>query len=595
MVSTLSDTEESLKIFASTSPARIQEGDNTNITIEIRRATPNKAYTFRINVSNPAGNFSARDVTVVTDMIGSGSNSTEYLGAFTDANTDYVGTYSVAVKNVTTNETLVTTSFTVGLTDKLKYARNETVIVKGSGYAANENVTVDIELDEVPIVEQNVTANTLGIVNYAWQIPQDATPGTYTVSIANATTSGTAKNPPDVQEFYVEVWEAQILARNLANEPVANLTIKAYNNTLVPAQFLNLNKTTNENGTASFMLATGNYTFKAFWKQVEVSNFSSEIKNDTVLDENDWVAQLSNLKITVKDEATNEYLPFIQLQLKYNYTTEKNKNITETSHYETNFTGTVHIHNLFVNISYTVEAKRYGLSLPPIQNETIPSPWNTLTIKFPVYTTFINVVDSQNNPVEGVRVETYEWSGGLTQEKTTGSNGNTTFYLTFGRYRVRVSNGTVLLNETIVDLTQNQSFLVYLSVYNIDCTVEVVDYFGQPVPNAMVKIERKTGTKYEVTAPLGFTGRDGHVNFSGILGGDSRISIFIGGQLSGTKKLYLTNAKHIVFNLSSYVVIAGYAMETSQFVTAIALVVLVVAFIVALTHKRLLKIFIRRK
>ncbi len=153
-----------------------------------------------------------------------------------------------------------------------------------------------------------------------------------------------------------------------------------------------------------------------------------------------------------------------------------------------------------------------------------------------------------------------------------------------------------LLNETIVDLTQNQSyFLVYLSNYNINFTVEVVDYFRQPIPNAMVKIERNTGTKYEVTAPSGFTGPDGHVTFSGILGGDSRISIYVGGQLSGTKDLYLTNSKQVTFNLNRYVVIAGYAVETSQFVTAIAIAILVVVFIVALTYKRLLKIFMKSK
>ncbi len=340
-VSTLDSATNSLEVSVSTSPTRIQEGDNTTITIEISQATPEKTYTFGINVTNPAETFSAINITIMTNATGSGSNSTEYWGAFSGANTNYTGTYFVAVKNVTTNEILATTSFTV------------------------------------------------------------------------------------------EVWLCQIQARNLANETVVNLTIKVYNDTNVPAQFLNLNQTTNENGTASFMLATGNYTFKAFWKQVEVGNLSVPIRDD--IEEKLWV-QLSNLKITVIDEATNEYLPFIHLRLEYNHTIETT---------ETNLTGTALIHNLFTNVNYTVKAERYGLPLPPFQIGISRKPLNELTVKFPMYTMFIHVEDFKKNPAEGVRVEALEWSSGLTQNKTTDSNGNVTFSLTFGRYRVRVYNGTV--------------------------------------------------------------------------------------------------------------------------------------------------------
>lgn len=591
-VSTFEDTDNSLKVSVSTYPTRIQEGDNTNITIEINQAESNAIYNFEINVTNPSGILPAANVAVTTNATGFGNSSTEYWRAFTEnANTDYVGEYFVNVKNLTTNENVATTSFTVGLTDKLKYARNDPANVHASGYETNESVTINIKLNETQIAKQNITASIAGIVNYTWQIPENATPGVYTVSITNATSPGTVKNPPDVQDFYVEVWTCQIQARNLANEPIANLTIRVYNDTTVPTQFLNLSQPTNETGWTSFMLATGNYTFKAFWKQVEVGNLSVSIRDDIVLEE-ELQAQLSNLKVTVMDEATNEYLPFIQLRLEYNYTTEANETITETSYFETNFTGTVHIHNLFINISYIVEAKRYGLSLPPIQNKTLPVKWNAITIRFPVYTAFIHVVDSKNNSIEGARVEAYEWSSGLIQSKTTGSNGSVTFSLTFGRYRVRVSNGKVLLNETIVDLTQNQSsFLIYLSVYNIDFTVAVFDYFGRPIPKAVVKVEQKT----TVESVENTTGSDGRVTFSGILGGDSRISIHIGGQFSGTKDLYLTDSKQVTFNLNRYVVIAGYAVETSQFVTAIAVAILVVVFIVALTYKRLLKIFMKSK
>ncbi len=599
-VSTQNDTPDSPLVSAFAYPTRIQERDNTTITVEIRQAASNQSFTFGINTTNPSGTSSVANLTVTADATGFGSASIEYWKEFAAGNTDYVGEYSVNVKNLTTNASLAITSFTVGLTDKLQYARNETVTIQASGYTANENLTLNIKLNETlvdgPI---NLTASPQGTVNLTWQTPVNAVPGLYTVSITNATSPGTVKNPPDSQDFYIEVWQVQIWARNLANEPIVDLTIKAGNLTIVPVQFFNLSQATNETGWASFMLATGNYTFKAFWKQKEVGTLPlPSLKNDTVLDTEGWI-QLSNLRIKVIDEATGEHLPFVRLRLEYNYTNEVNEPVTETGTFETGFAGTVLVHNLFVNLSYVVEAKRYGpqgLALPPIQNTTTYSEWNTLTIKFPVYTAFIYVTDSKNNLIEGVKVEAYEWISGLTRSETTDPDGKAAFSLTFGRYRVKVSNGTFLLNETTINLTQDQSsFLIYLPVYNIDFSVWVKDYFGQPISNAMVKIARNTGTGPVATAPPSFTGPDGHVAFSGVLGGDSRISIYVGGQLSGTKDLYLANSAQVTFNLNKHIVIVGNVVETSQFVTAIVLILLVVSFIVAFTYKRLLAVFVKSK
>jgi len=606
-VSTLDGAVNDLEVSVSALPARIQEGDNTTLTIEMHQATPDKTYTFEINVIDPTGASFAVNATIKTNTTGFGEEAVEYWSDFKDnANTNYVGTYSVAVKNTTTNKAIATTTFTVGLTYQLKHKRSQTVLIKGSGYKANENVTIDIKLKprEISVsgYPKNITADGKGVVNHTWN-PKNATPGVYTVSITNATTPGTTKKPSDSQDFYVEVWQVQIQALNLANETVADLTIKVDNKTEVPEEFLGLSESTNQTGWASFMLATGNYTFKGSWKDVPVGRFPTDVsefvsvENDTVIAQESWV-QLLNLKITVLDEATDEPLPFVQLRFKYNYTVEPDKIVTEKIDFETNFTGTVYLRNMFINSSYVIEANRYGfseLSLPPIRNKITPQ-GKDITIKFPVYTAFVHVADSEGNSVDGVRVEAYEWSSGLAQKGTTDSDGNVTFSLTFGRYIVRVYNGTVFLNETIMDLTQNQSsFVVFLSLYPINFTVVALDYFRQPIPNAMVKIERKTDAKYEATALQGFTGSNGRVTFSNILGGDSRISIYIRGQLGGVKEIHLTSSEQVTFYLTSYVVIGGYAMEASQLVTAIAIAMLVVAFALALGYKRLLKIFRKSK
>lgn len=509
IASTQIDATDSLIVSASTSPTRIHAGDNTTITVEIRNATPSRTYAFEINVTHPAGVYSAQNITVTANSTGLGSNATQYWGAFPGANTTSTGIYYVAIRNATTKDLLTAASFTV------------------------------------------------------------------------------------------EVWQCQLLATDLASIPVSGLTIDAYNRTSVPAQFMNPKRVTNDTGWASFMLASGNYTFEAFWKQVQVGSLPlTKVENDTILEKDSWV-QLSNLRIAAKDEATSEPLPFIQLKLEYNYTTESDENLTDTSYFETNFTGTIHIKNLFVNNSYVVEANRYGtpdLSLPPIHNETSPLPWHNITITFPVYTAFVHVTDSTYNAIEGIHVEAREWSGGSIHEETTDSNGDATFSLTLGRYRLRLYDGTILLNETLVDLTHNQSsFSILLFNYNIDLTVRVVDYFKQPIPNAIVKIERKADETYELTAPSGLTDSDGRATFSGIQGGDLRISIYISQRLSETQDLHLTDSERVTFAIDRYAVVLGYPLETNQLATAIFVAAVCVTFILALTHKRLLRIFARSR
>lgn len=251
---------------------------------------------------------------------------------------------------------------------------------------------------------------------------------------------------------------------------------------------------------------------------------------------------------------------------------------------------------MFTNISYLIEARRYGHIFNQTYIERMAiSPWFNITITLPTYTAPIHVVDSQNNAAESVKVEAYEWSKGTgqpDQSYTTNPDGNVTFSLTFGKYKLRAYKDDVFLDETTIDLIQNRSsFIFHLATFNVDLTVTVLDYFSQPIPNAVVKVEQKTtGESVENT-----TGPDGRATFSISLGGDSRILIYIREQLSGTKELYLTNSKQVTFNLNKYVVIAAYTVETSQFVTAIVSAILVIVFIIALTHKRLLNIFMKGK
>ncbi len=588
---TFSVNETTYYVFAK--PDWVQEGLDTNITVGLYGGDANKTYAFTINVTDPKAAFYNISLSVKADNNGSGTETKSYLKDFDGANTDFVGTYNIDV-----NKTLVKGNFKVGLTDKPKYRREETVSIRGSAYQPNENVTINIELGGESVAgypKINVTASGEGVVTDTWFISIGAEPGTYNVTITNATTPGTVKKPADTQNFTVSGVICQIQIRNLDNETVADVEVLVYNVTR-PELAITFD-ITNETGWVRFSLEAGNYTFWALWRgEVVVGSFTNRsITEDCVLT---LPCRLAHIKIAIKDEAPNP-LPFISVTLAYNYIPYyTNVSRSNTESFETNTSGITIVSNTLTNTSYTIEARRFGhlFNRTLIENLTA-SRWVNITC--PTYTLFVHVLDANELPVQNVHVNVAEWSTWRPQgSKATNQSGSTDFFITFGRYNVRVSNYSaqlkrmVVINETVIDLVkENQWVLVHCKLFNLGLSVKVVDYFGQPVPNALVEIKRD-GVKIEGDLS---TKPNGIAFLNNTIGGDYQISVRIRGRPCGTKSLYLDETKEIVFKIDGYVVIGGYPMETSQLITLISMSLLVVTLGLALAYRRLPLIKGRKK
>lgn len=569
-------------------PLQLQEGATTTIWVNVTGGEPTTSYVANITVKDPANNTYTSMPQLTTNTTGYGDTQISYPEDFdTQTHTNYTGRYTV-----TFNETEST--FQIGLTNATEYTIFQTVDVQAANYTyPAEHAWVNITHNGETLFSQNVTALN-SLIHTNWTIPIDAPIGNYTVNIANSTTPGTRKPVDDTQQFLVKkpVFTVEINAENLAGEPVPAILVEAHNTTAKADA-----KSTNATGVATLRVEMANYTFKAFLKEVEVGILPNQtiIENKTGTRALPLTCNLTTINILVTDEASTP-IPFISLTANYSYTTRLNASKQETLTSTTNYTGTWKIPNTFTNISYFIEAQRYDHVFNQTYIERMPiSPSFNINLTLPTYTAIIHVVDSKDNAAEGFIIEAHEWTKGTgepDQSYTTNADGNVTFSLTFGKYRLRAYKDTVLLNETAIDLIQDQyAFIFYLATFNVDLKVRVVDYFGQPIPNAMVEIEQIATTEsLEDT-----TASDGRVTFSSILGGDSRISIYIKGQLTETRDLYLTNSKQVTFSLTRYVVVAGYVMETSQFVTVLAIAISIVAFVLALTYKRLYKLLLRRK
>lgn len=371
-------------------------------------------------------------------------------------------------------------------------------------------------------------------------------------------------------------------------EPLAGLTILARN--VTTNAILDV-RDTNETGWAEFPVELGNYTFEAEW-QVD-TNFVTlgQLRNQSFteiktykLNLTVWVA---NLKIAIRDEA-GEPLPFIDLTLNYTYTTYDNRTVPRKDTFETNATGIVTLRNTFANISYTIEARRYGylFNTTQIENLTVTG-WINITC--PTYSVFVNVLDSKGIPLKNVEVAVYEWSSGVAepvQSETTDDLGSAVFHLTFGRYKIWVYNEdhTIILNKTVVDLTVDQLFsVVHCKIFNMDLSVIVKDYFGNPISNALVEVEREG---VSIISPQK-TGSKGTASFYDITGGDCQISVSVMGKVYGTRTLFLDETKVVVFKLEKFVVVGGYPLEVIQLITYVSLGIVIALFALALIYRRL--------
>jgi len=573
---------------ATANPARIQEGFNTTITVEALNEIANT--TVRLNVTDPSGASYATMLSIIINGTGFGTNSTQYWGNFTgDANTKYVGVYLIAVYNITTNEILANANFTVGLADKLEYRRTETVQIRAVGYSSGENVTISLTTSNTSIAgyPKTILANNTGVVTDAWPIPSDATPGKYQVQLFS-TTNETKKKTlagedlADEEVFTVLGAICSIRTMNLADQAVADVVVEAYNAT--SNVYLNLASRTNSSGWAVFNLDQGNYTFKAFFRDAEVGSLPSQI----IMADETLTIQLRLVNVVATAEtAAGEKVQSIAVDLKYNYTTRDNTSLTQTDSLPTNTTGMAEFHNLFTNLTYQVNAKRYDLLF---HNTTLtivpdPAPWISLQLTLPNNRLNLRVFDSKGASAVGLLVKIYEFSETVLatplQSFEIDSSGVASSVFPFGRYRVRAFEDDLLLNETIVNLVNDPTDIDFnLETANLEVTVSVYDYFGGPLANAEVRIERGSGSQY-VFVESGLTGADGSVTFASIIGGNSRVFVYLAGRPVAVATQFLASGSNrVTFRLNEYVAVFGFAIETGTFVLMCFFVVLIVVFLV---------------
>jgi hypothetical protein len=558
------------------STEQLQEGSTVEIWVNITGGQLNKTYVANITVKVPSNTtyWTLARLTNITDT-GEGHNiTTVYPTNFSGATyTNYVGTYSVAF-----NRTLATDTFVIGLTNSTEYHRSQIVDIKAVGYKSNENTTIKISLGEKTLNSTNATATSEGLVNANWTVPSNATIGTYTVNITSISPSPTIKKPPDVQSFDVPGFDVNITTRSLSGETAANVIVSIFEN----EKFLT-NLTSPSTGLiqAKNVFEIGNYTVKAFYKGEKVGELQVNVTEMASLN---FTCSLTNLKTSAFAKVNGTEIPIPEVEV---YLTSTVENRTSS----TNTTGIAIVNLLLPNHTYVLNSSRYGVSfnvtsLPTLLvNGTIVA-WYNVTLVTPTFTLQINTTKSNNEPISNAPLKVQEQMGGLHFEGNTNTEGMIVFSsVAFGKYIIEVYDADgIKLNETTVNLFQNQNVSIVCKLYGLTVSFRIVDYFGQPIPNLNVTLQRENLASYSSITQV-----DGIATFNDITGGSFQISINLLNQIqqAEAKAIYVGDSATIEIKLEEYVILAGFLVNTVILVTIIIIVAtILLALLVEVLRRR---------
>jgi hypothetical protein len=474
---------------------------------------------------------------------------------------------------------LATDQFFVGFTDSSQYHRDQSVAIRAIGYQPNENATISIISTNTgaSVYSETVTTSSEGIITSNWTVPSNALIGDYNITV---TPVSTVKLVPDSQLFAVPGYPVKIRTLNLAGELVPQIVVEALDH----ATNSIYNGTSVANGLATVSLEKGNYTLTAFWNDVQVGKINVTITGEASFD---LTCELTNLKITVKNKNGN-LIPFVNLDITYQYvTTRDSSSKTGQASGQTDLLGTFTFKSILPGISSTINASIYGVVFNVGNNSVaglLVQPISEVTILCPSRTLTLTVLDYNRVAIPNVRIELFEVTSGLFHGAVTDTGGTVTLEVTFGKYRLRIYTGNdVLLNETVIEVFSDTQREIHCSLYNIQVSVTVIDYFEQPIPNVNVMLNGPGIGTLSAT-----TQSDGTTTFSNVIGGTIQIIAYPAGMENSYEavNLQIEEPTALKIKLAKYILIGPFLIEASALATFITVLLAVILFVSVEVYRR---------
>lgn len=559
-------------------PSSVQEGSSLTLAVSITGAQSGLSYSANIAavLPSPLGTTYSKIVSLGTvSQKGTASAQVTFPdSSFNPAGSvaNYAGTYTVYFNQ---SQNLAQTTFSVNFIDSTSYHRGQTVVVHATGYQPNQAATLNvISAVGSTIGTASATASADGLISTSWIVPSDAPIGDCTIRI---TPEGAQKSIQDSQTFTVIGYTVKVQTTNLAGQVVPEVALHALDSSTNVAY----DATSGSDGTATFKLEKGTYDLTATWNGVNVGETSIVVSGDATFT---IYCQLTNVKIIVKS-SSGIAMPFVKLNIVYHYQSNGGSKTGGASG-QTDSSGSFTLNSSLASTTYTIDASIYN-QIFNAGNNTVSNLQSQATAQVfiicPTKTVTLSVVGNNQEPIPNARIELVELSNGLFYSATTDSSGSATTQATFGMYRARVYRDNTLINETNVQVFSNSQQQIRCTLFGIQLSVAVVDFFGNPISNANVTLNGPEKISQ-------VTQSDGKATFNNIIGGNIQIIA----QASGTKDAYQAMTLTVNQPTSVQVKIDRYIALGSMLIPASALITIII-ILVALILFTLVEIYRRRR
>jgi hypothetical protein len=583
-VNSTGTTPESFEVFTNYSinavPSQTQEGSSVVLTVTVTGGDSNTAYAANVSVAlpSPLNTEYSKIVSMgTTNQDGIATTQVTYPDSSFQPSgslTDYVGTYNVYFNQ---SAGLAQNKFSIGFLDSTTYHRGQTVTIGATGYQPNQIATLSVTnvATGTSLDSETLTASTDGIINTTWVVPPNAAIGNYEVTI---TPQGTQKAIQDVETFSVPGYSIQVKTVNLASEVVPQIQIQA----LDQASGTVYNGTSGSDGIVDLNLETGTYPLTAFWNGVNVGETNMTVTGNGTFT---LLCQLTDLKIKVQNE-NGITMPFVNLAITYQYHQSNGATQTGNVSAQTDPSGTYTLNSTLTGISYTINASLYNQVFNSGNNTFNNLPAQALSevvITCPNEALTINVVGYNKVAIPDASINLVELTNGLFYTATTDSSGSATSQVTFGMYRLQIYKDSILINETNVEAFGASQQQIICSLYGIQVSVSVVDFFGTPILNANVTLNGPATERFSA-----MTQGDGTATFNNVVGGDMQIVAFAQGAQNSYQAVTLTVDKptSVQIQIDRYIVLGSLLIPVSSLIAIIIILVAIVLFATVEIYRR---------
>ncbi len=562
-------------------PSSIQEGNSLTLNVSVTGGQIGTSYTANVAVvlPNPLATAYSKTVTLGTP---NQKGTTNAQLTFPDTSfqpsgslTDYAGTYALYFNQ--SAATIAQSTFSVNFIDSTTYHRGQTVIIRATGYQPSTPATITItsvNSGSNPLDTISGTASAEGVISTRWVVSSKADVGDYTIKIAP---QNNPKSIPDSETFTVTGYAINVKTNNLAGEVVSGIVLQAVDASTNAVY----NSSSGSDGIAPFRLEAGNYALTTFWNGVNVGETTITVTGEATLTVQ---CQLTDVKITVKN-TDGITMPFVNLNIVYQYQSSSGTKIGSASG-QTDSAGSFTLNSTLPTASYTIDASVYN-QIFNVGNNTVSNLPTVATAQVfviaPSETVTLSVVGYNQEVIPEARIELVELSNGLFYSSTTDNTGSATAQATFGIYRARVYAGNTLINETNVQVFSSSQQQIRCTLYGIQLSVKVVDFFGSPISNVNVTLNGPTQLSAD-------TKSDGTATFSNIIGGNMQIIA----QVPGAPDVYQAMTVTVNQPTSVQIKIYKYVALGSILIPASALIAILI-ILVALISFALVEVYRRRR